>query len=599
MADDSSFGLMLKARRRAADLTQERLAEQASCSVETIKKIEAGKLRPSRHLAEILADRLGVPPEAREAFLSAARTVPSPRPGAPSGQSILAQPVVPVVADPLPATAPGAQRQPHDRHRRRMLGKVRQFWIDGVLQHSLQGAARITLALVYRPDLVAPPWELPIYNAAQPARPIPIGTSISSIFDDLGAEVLILGAPGAGKTTLLLELAHSLLERAEHDPTQPIPVVLNLASWARQRGLIADWIAAEIHARYAIPRPVSREWIAAANIVALLDGLDEIQAPYRSACVVALNRYRQDYGSGGMIVCGRQSAYEPLTTRLHLHGAVIVQPLNWSQIDAYLKQTGSNTVALREALQTEITLRALIENPLMLRVATLAYQDQVTHQRPLPTVERDWPSRLFAAYVERMVQPRGERMRYTRQQLLGGLTWLARCLQAQGQPVFTCDQLQPNWLPAMGMRRQYQLLSLLSGAAMFGLLGALLGAWYLGASTGVLLGLIINRFGWLPVGRVSLLVGLVCALSGGLNGGLSMGIIIGLAGVSLSFLACQIYPQVNRLLLRFVLARGGVFPWAQTQFLDECTERMLLQRVGTGYMFVHHLLLDYMAELKP
>src|SRR5262249_26507324 len=71
-----TFGPMLKALRRARDLTQEQLAEQVACSVETIKKIEASRLRPSQQLAALLADALDVAAAERPAFLAAARAAP-------------------------------------------------------------------------------------------------------------------------------------------------------------------------------------------------------------------------------------------------------------------------------------------------------------------------------------------------------------------------------------------------------------------------------------------------------------------------------------------------------------------------------------------
>ena len=52
----SSFGRLLPERRKTRDLTQEHLAEQVHCCVETIRKIEAARLRPSQHLAALLAD---------------------------------------------------------------------------------------------------------------------------------------------------------------------------------------------------------------------------------------------------------------------------------------------------------------------------------------------------------------------------------------------------------------------------------------------------------------------------------------------------------------------------------------------------------------
>ena len=56
MDHDLAFGRLLRQLRKARDLTQEALAQQAYCAVDTIKKIEAGVRRSSRQLAELLAD---------------------------------------------------------------------------------------------------------------------------------------------------------------------------------------------------------------------------------------------------------------------------------------------------------------------------------------------------------------------------------------------------------------------------------------------------------------------------------------------------------------------------------------------------------------
>jgi len=72
---DLSFGRLLKRLRKAHDLTQEALAQQAYCAVDTIKKIEQGVRRPSRQLAEQFADCLALSGDERAAFLVTARAV--------------------------------------------------------------------------------------------------------------------------------------------------------------------------------------------------------------------------------------------------------------------------------------------------------------------------------------------------------------------------------------------------------------------------------------------------------------------------------------------------------------------------------------------
>src|SRR6186997_363892 len=68
-----SFGDWLRRRRKALDLTQDALARQAGCAPGTLKKIESDERRPSRQLAERLADCLGIPTAERDTFIKAAR----------------------------------------------------------------------------------------------------------------------------------------------------------------------------------------------------------------------------------------------------------------------------------------------------------------------------------------------------------------------------------------------------------------------------------------------------------------------------------------------------------------------------------------------
>src|SRR3712207_7112923 len=59
-----------KLRRWTLDLTQVALARQVACSVVTIRKLESDERRPSRQLAERLADALQIAPHARATFIS-------------------------------------------------------------------------------------------------------------------------------------------------------------------------------------------------------------------------------------------------------------------------------------------------------------------------------------------------------------------------------------------------------------------------------------------------------------------------------------------------------------------------------------------------
>lgn len=68
-----SFGQWLRQRRKSLDFTQVELAARVPCAKGTIRRLEAGDLRPSKQLAERMADVLGVVAEDRAAFIRFAR----------------------------------------------------------------------------------------------------------------------------------------------------------------------------------------------------------------------------------------------------------------------------------------------------------------------------------------------------------------------------------------------------------------------------------------------------------------------------------------------------------------------------------------------
>src|SRR4051812_21750605 len=63
MAEQETFGQWLRTHRKFSDLTQEQLADRIGCSPETIRKYEGGTRRPSKQMAEVIAQGLNVPNE--------------------------------------------------------------------------------------------------------------------------------------------------------------------------------------------------------------------------------------------------------------------------------------------------------------------------------------------------------------------------------------------------------------------------------------------------------------------------------------------------------------------------------------------------------
>ncbi|HEX6778337.1 MAG TPA: tetratricopeptide repeat protein [Ktedonobacterales bacterium] len=92
----SQFGALLKQYRRAANLTQEALAEQAGISARSVSDLERGLSRaPHPDTIAYLAQALGLSGPERAAFLAAARPQPSP------AQAALELPALPAVLSPL------------------------------------------------------------------------------------------------------------------------------------------------------------------------------------------------------------------------------------------------------------------------------------------------------------------------------------------------------------------------------------------------------------------------------------------------------------------------------------------------------------------
>jgi hypothetical protein len=457
-----------------------------------------------------------------------------------------------------------SRSDPARRHRRAMIEKVWAIWITGVLQPSLPHDILIDLGLTERPAMVTRALDLLVQPDFADRVQAP-GTPLIDVFDRLDRALLVLGAPGAGKTTLLPTLARDLLQRAAQDLEQPIPVIFPLSSWAAQRRPLAVWLADELQQRYDVPRKLGQTWIDADQVLPLLDGLDEVQAEHRAACIDAINTFRQDHGLLPLAVCSRITEYEAMGLQLRLQGAIVVQPLTRPQVNSYLAQVGHPLAAVRAALQDDPLLWELLDTPLMLTIVTLAYAGQRAEAlRTCGTLVERRQS-LFTAYVNRMFQRRSAVTRYTRQQTERWLAWLAWQLTQHSQTDFYLERLQPDWLPVGRRWLPTQGARLLAG--IVGLLGGLI-------------------------------TGLGAGLVPGLDGdrlvvGLGAGLFVGLAtGLQYGGRAC-----LQHLVLRLSFRYYDCMPRRYADFLDYAAERLFLRRVGGGYIFIHRLLQEYFATM--
>lgn len=144
-------------------------------------------------------------------------------------------------------------------------------------------------------------------------------------------------------------------------------------------------------------------------------------------------------------------------------------------------------------------------------------------------------------------------------------------------------EIQIRVFPNQGIRLSGR--NLLRGALILGLFGGFIGG---------LIGVPLNVLGdLLEDGQLH--TPLVPVLVVGLNGGFLYGLFSGLV---LGFLAYGGATVIKHSILRLFLARYKYLPLRLIEFLDAMAARIILRKVGGGYIFIHRMLLDYFASLE-
>jgi len=352
-----------------------------------------------------------------------------------------------------------------------LLKNVETTWIKGVLEKSVHEAALLELGLELREEAIDNPWRMVMEAPDQSRETLPQGRRIKDIFDEANRLLLILGEPGSGKTTTLLQLARDLIAEVDSAFTQPVPVILNLSTWTIKQQPLDEWLVAELNSKYRLPKKDGQRWLKERRILPLLDGLDEVRAENRAACVEKINQLVVDYGLQGLAVCSRIKDYTALNVRLAFYRAIYIQPLTPEQVDEYLERAGEVLASLRETLQADEALRNMAQSPLILNIMSLAYQNTSAEDLNDPALSTDKARRkhLFDTYIARMFK-RKAGSEYDNNQTKKHLSWLARNMQKHNQEVFLIEGLQPSWLPTRRLQWLYVLVSRLNFGIISGLL---------------------------------------------------------------------------------------------------------------------------------
>ena len=118
------------------------------------------------------------------------------------------------------------------------------------------------------------------------------------------------------------------------------------------------------------------------------------------------------------------------------------------------------------------------------------------------------------------------------------------------------------------------------------------GMWKTASNVGRMVALVMPLVGLLFWATGVSRLGISGSIVSGVVNGIILGVASGLIGAQNSGIVC-----IKHVVLRTLLCRSEVAPRDYAHFLDYATDRIFMQRVGGGYIFVHRLLLEHFASL--
>jgi eukaryotic-like serine/threonine-protein kinase len=422
-------------------------------------------------------------------------------------------------------------QQRRARDRLVMLARVRHRWISGVLDRP--DLRQVKFDLGVRRRVLGPGQRIAQRFEREELTWVDVvggSPSISGMFHTAGGAVLILGEPGAGKTTALLEIARELLERAEKDQDQQIPVVFNLSTWPVRRLNLTDWLIEELHTSYNVPRRIGSLWLASRDILPLLDGLDEVAEPYRAQCVETINHFMREYGLIRVAVCCRTAEYYSLTRALLAEEVLELLAPPRAKVEEYLACAGAGLADVAKALRQDPALWELIRSPLVLNIVALTYSGRRADALRVQGSKEERLALLFEAYTKRMLDHRPSV--YSKLDTRRWLSWLAISMHRRQLSEFHLDRLRPDWLPVEMSRR----LATYSPALVVGVLSASAAGGLLGIAEGLTFGIFFVLVFGPPRSRV-----VHDAWTSGIPGGVRVGFAVALVlGIIPGLLAGQV-----------------------------------------------------------
>lgn len=320
--------------------------------------------------------------------------------------------------------------------RRLLVGRMRQAWIGGVLDPSLESCPFVSLPMELRgapgagagssslarlepsplhtvPDvgmMARGPRGTGVPGADGPdgrgcdvlgGPPLPPeadaeGRNFDRFFQRGEGAVVLLGGPGAGKTTTGLVWLRRRLALAERHADARVPLVFNLGAF-RGEGpdALLSWCAARLAVNERVPRPAAEAWIAADVSIFVFDGLDEVPARHRDGAARAVEALHRARGRP-VVLMSRLRAHAALERAPALGVTLELPPLDVATLAGF----GAEPPGDRDSTDASESLRA----PLW---AVLARGEG----GPAGETSRDARARAMSRFIDRALRraPGGSR----------------------------------------------------------------------------------------------------------------------------------------------------------------------------------------------
>lgn len=363
------------------------------------------------------------------------------------------------------------------RFREVFLNKLKNYWIEEVLQKSLYENTYISIRWQYTPNEVKHSFSNHQEFSNERQK-----TSNTEVYDEFfrmgsGRTLLILGKPGVGKTTILLKLLEVLIQQIENDLNQQFPVVFNLSSWTNKQKNFDQWLVQELTSKYELNKPLAQSWVKEQQLILLLDGFDEVQKKYRQDCVQKINIFRQAHGLTEIVICSRLKEYELISEKLKLEKAIYLQPLTPNQIQDYLDRAGEDLTDLKSLIIESPLLQKLAEKPLTLSLMMTTYNNFEIINLPKTDSVSKLRQHLFDTYINKMLKRRFDSKKYKDRQTIRWLIWLAQRLK-NNQSIFKIEEIQPSWLLSENHQKIYRIVVGLIVGLLFGLIAGIYFIFY-------------------------------------------------------------------------------------------------------------------------